>query len=141
MHIKKWLSWFAVLAWMAVIFSFSSQQGSDSGSLSGSIVTFILQFLPDGFFSHDTAHLILRKGAHLTVYLILGVLTANALRFSGLTGRKTFAYALIICALYATSDEIHQGFVPGRGPSALDVLIDSVGAAIGIGFFQLFSRK
>ncbi len=141
MQIKKWLSWAAVLAWMAIIFSFSAQQGSDSGSLSGSIVGFILQFLPDGSFDYDTIHLILRKGAHLTVYLILGVLSANALHFSGVTGKKAFGYALLISVLYAISDEVHQAFVPGRGPSAFDVLIDSSGATIGIIFFQIIKRS
>ncbi|MDE1548615.1 VanZ family protein [Jeotgalibaca caeni] len=139
MHVKKWLSWALVLAWMFLIFSFSAQQGSASGSLSGSIVDAVLsvwEFLfPTIELERETVHLFIRKGAHFSVYLILGLFSANALNQSGLKGKKRFGYALLLCALYAASDEWHQSFVPGRGPSAWDVLIDSAGAAVGSGFF------
>ena len=38
------------------------------------------------------------------------------------------------------SDEVHQMFVPGRGPGALDVLIDSAGALIGAAAVLLLLR-
>ena len=40
--------------------------------------------------------------------------------------------ALLAAAVYAASDEIHQAFVPGRGPAVTDVLLDSAGALCGI---------
>ena len=40
--------------------------------------------------------------------------------------------ALIVCALYAASDEFHQCFSDGRGPSPIDVMIDTVGASIAL---------
>ena len=46
------------------------------------------------------------------------------------------ALALIVCVLYAISDEVHQMFVPGRGPGIKDVLIDSAGATVGIGVYM-----
>lgn len=142
---KKWISWGMVLAWMALIFSFSAQQGSDSGSLSGSLVQILLSIwhflFPNWELNREFVHFLLRKGAHFTVYLILGLLSANALKVSGVTGKKRFIYALIISVLYAISDETHQAFVPGRGPSARDVLIDGAGATVGAGFFQLFTTR
>ncbi|MGV8147186.1 MAG: VanZ family protein [Alkaliphilus sp.] len=39
---------------------------------------------------------------------------------------------LLVCVLYAISDETHQIFVPGRSAQVSDILIDSVGAAVGI---------
>lgn len=42
------------------------------------------------------------------------------------------AICLIIGIIYATSDEIHQAFVPGRGPMFTDVLIDSMGVTVGM---------
>ena len=45
--------------------------------------------------------------------------------------------ALLAAALYAASDEIHQSFVPGRGPAVTDVLLDSAGALCGILFIWL----
>ena len=43
--------------------------------------------------------------------------------------RKMFLITILICFLYALSDEIHQSFVPGRACRALDVLIDTSGSA------------
>lgn len=57
---------------------------------------------------------------------------------------KIACFSLLFTALYATSDEIHQYFVPGRACKATDVLIDSVGAmiVISISFFcSCKSRK
>ena len=39
---------------------------------------------------------------------------------------------MLVGALYAASDEFHQSFVPGRGPSIIDVGIDSLGVFTGI---------
>lgn len=74
----------------------------------------------------------LRKNAHFFAYLVLGVLVANGLRSSGMTGYRAIGLAFLICLLYAISDEVHQLFVPGRGCQIKDVIIDSVGAIIGI---------
>ena len=40
--------------------------------------------------------------------------------------------ALAAGIAYAISDEVHQHFVPGRVGSPVDVLIDSVGVAVGV---------
>ncbi len=40
--------------------------------------------------------------------------------------------SLIIGVIYASSDEIHQCFVPGRGPLFTDVIIDGMGVLLGI---------
>lgn len=34
--------------------------------------------------------------------------------------------------IYATSDEIHQSFVPGRSPMITDIVIDTMGVILGI---------
>jgi VanZ family protein len=47
---------------------------------------------------------------------------------------------LLICVLYAISDETYQIFVPGRSAQLSDVLIDSVGAVAGIVMYLGFSR-
>ena len=48
--------------------------------------------------------------------------------------------ALLICVLYAVSDEVHQIFVPGRGAEVKDVLIDSAGASVGVLMYLVISR-
>ena len=42
------------------------------------------------------------------------------------------AVSLIIGVIYASTDEIHQAFVPGRGPLVTDVILDSMGVLTGI---------
>jgi VanZ family protein len=96
--------WLPVIAWAAVIFVFSA-----------------IPNLGTGLGVWDT---ILRKGAHMTEYAILGALLLRAV------GRALPAFA--IAAAYAVTDEIHQHFVRGRHASPRDVLIDSIGIALGI---------
>jgi len=43
-----------------------------------------------------------------------------------------FSYSLIIGIIYASSDEIHQSFIPGRGPLFTDIIIDTMGVLLGI---------
>lgn len=129
-----------VVVWMTVIFLFSAQQGSSSGSLSTSVLNMISSiwnfFLPTVTFDEYYLHLFIRKGAHFSVYFILGGLVSNALRTSGVSFKKQIGYAFLISVLYAASDEFHQSFVPGRGPSLGDVGIDSAGASVGILLYQ-----
>ena len=43
--------------------------------------------------------------------------------------------------LYAVSDELHQGFVAGRHPSAVDVAIDASGAPLALVIVALISSR
>jgi VanZ family protein len=38
--------------------------------------------------------------------------------------------AILIAAAYGVSDEVHQSFVPMRSVEAMDVVADTVGAAV-----------
>jgi VanZ family protein len=96
--------WLPVVIWAAVIFTLSS-----------------IPSLSTGLGTWDT---ILRKGAHLTEYAVLGGLLYRAL------GREPLALAVGIA--YAATDELHQYFVRGRHASPVDVAIDAVGVAVGM---------
>ena len=96
--------WVPVLVWAAVIFAFSS-----------------IPHLSTGLGTWDT---ILRKGAHVTEYAVLGGLLYRAL------GREALALAAGIA--YAATDELHQHFIRGRHASPVDVAIDAVGVAVGM---------
>ncbi|HHW49074.1 MAG TPA: VanZ family protein [Clostridiaceae bacterium] len=136
------------LIWMGVIFFFSSQPADESSKVSGFVAEQILAVI-NSVFGRETAAvinrfffenaLIIRKAGHVTEYLILGLLMSAFLR--RVMSNKFFLTAVIICSLYAVSDEIHQAFVPGRVPTAIDVLIDSVSAAIGAIVIFLSARK
>jgi VanZ family protein len=142
MRLRKlilYLAWLLVLAWMLLIFQFSSQVAEDSSRLSSGltevIVDTIAQVMPNAHWDLEGFHTFVRKNAHFFAYLILGVLVRFALGRSVVRGRKGIAIAFAVCVLYAISDEIHQLSVPGRSGQVSDVLIDSAGAALGLALY------
>ena len=127
---------FAILTliWTAVIFSFSLQPGEMSGELSGSVLETILGFFMPGVLENseqlELFHLILRKCAHFTEFMILGVLSRITLEYMEL--RYKGVCGLGFCVTVATLDETLQLFVSERAGRVQDVLIDSAGALTGI---------
>lgn len=71
------------------------------------------------------------KGWHATEFGIVYLALRHAM------GAKRFKGAALIASLVAASDEIHQRWVPARGGHASDWLIDLVGIAMAIAFFDL----
>ena len=137
---KKIISWMLVAGWMGLIFYLSHQTGEGSGSLSGSITERIIAFLRLDNVDIDFLHFLVRKGAHLFSYFVLGILLVNAFRMSGMVAGKYYYLSLAICVIYGMTDELHQLLVPGRSGQVRDVLIDSVGALIGIFSYKIFLK-
>jgi VanZ family protein len=106
------LAWLPVLAWAALIFWFSAQ--SD------------LRVAPDA-----SLDFVLRKLGHMVVFGILALLAWRALASTTSLDRP-WAWALLLTIAYAATDEIHQAFTEGRGPSVVDVGIDTLGAVLAI---------
>jgi len=52
-----------------------------------------------------------------------------------------FGAVLLGCAVVATSDEFHQSFVKSRTPSVRDVLLDILGALIGLLICASFAHR
>ena len=49
---------------------------------------------------------------------------------------------ILLCMLYACSDEIHQSFVLNRSGRIEDVFLDTVGASFGIvAYKKIFLKK
>ena len=75
-------------------------------------------------------HEFIRKCGHFCEYFILGMLLFRAVRAPGESWQWRWAFlAVLLAAFYASSDEIHQIFVPSRGASAWDALLDTFGAS------------
>jgi VanZ family protein len=84
-----------------------------------------------------TCVLVIRKCAHITEYALFAILMWRALRQHTRQDRRPWSWrepkwALGCVFAYACVDEFHQLFVPGRGPSAYDVLLDTLGGAAGL---------
>lgn len=142
MTVRKIVSWAAVIVWMAIIFNLSGQVAEESDQLSTGIteifVRTIEKFAPDIHLDMESFHHLVRKNAHFIAYLVLGILTANACGQSGINGCRRLIASLLLCVLYAASDEVHQLYIPGRSGEARDVIIDSAGAITGIGVLFIY---
>lgn len=105
--------WGPVIAWMAIIFAFSSRQRIEVSEEP------VLNFL---FF----------KTLHVIEYAILYFLSFRAIRNS--TGsphqRHFYWWAFWLTIAYAVSDEVHQTFTPTREGKPRDVIIDAAGAIL-----------
>jgi len=88
-------------------------------------------------------HLLIRKAGHLTEYAILAILAARAFRTSSRAVLRThwFWLSLILVSAYSLSDEFHQMFVPTRGASIRDTVIDTVGGLCGLVLVWLWRRR
>jgi VanZ family protein len=105
------LVWGPVLIWAGLIFWFSAQ--------------------PDlRFVQERSLDFLVRKAGHMFAFGVLAALLWRAL--AGTSVRWPLVWAWLGATLYAATDELHQGFTPGRHPSPVDVAIDSLGALIGL---------
>ena len=141
-----------LIFWMIVIFMFSHQIGTESSILSSGLIKKgikIVYSLMNQEISIDKLELyvtnfsfIIRKLAHYSEYLILGILMINMLKDYHVLNRDICLLAILLCIIYACTDEIHQLFIIGRSCQIRDVIIDSCGSLSGvIVYFKLKKHK
>ena len=116
-------------AMFLVIWGNSALPGDTSGDISGGIMAWLTELVggPLSF-----GELVLRKLAHFTEFTLLGLLLAWRFLLWGQKGIHRFTMPLLCGNLAALMDETIQVFVPGRGPSPIDIWIDTAGVATGI---------
>lgn len=119
-----------VIIWMLIIFIMSSFNSTQSSNQSNFIVDIIANIF--NITNTSTLSIIIRKLAHYTEYLILGILVINLNN----NKNKGLYLSMIVCLLYAISDELHQSFAPGRSCQLVDVTIDFIGALTGIFIYK-----
>lgn len=102
-------SWFL---WMSLIFYLSSRSVPAASQINWQDFTF-------------------KKSAHVFVYFILTILTFFSLP-SGVSLNRKLLISFLWATFYGVTDEIHQGFTPGREPHVRDVMFDSLGSIIAV---------
>jgi VanZ family protein len=70
--------------------------------------------------------------AHFVEYGALAVALYWGIRRQWPSIRRAALLAWGLVIVYALSDELHQGFVPGRHPDYRDILTDAAGAALAL---------
>ena len=103
-----------LICWMFIIFWFSNQPATESSEISGTISYRLVE------------------AAHMTEYAILGWIAFAFLGSCGIQGKMHYIAVLGFNFCYASTDEIHQLFIPGRSGQFKDVCIDTAGTAIGL---------
>ncbi len=132
--------WICAIVWMYVIYVFSAYDGGQSAEMSEGITMTVVNIIYDDFdtFSQEMqldivndVHFYVRKTAHFLEYGLLAVIYNTLMFVYDKPKKKQFLLATLFAGLYACTDEFHQGFVAGRGPSWRDVGIDTAGALFG----------
>ena len=154
------ISWLLVVIWMAIIFMFSNQGSKQSLGGSRQIVRDAIETTVDtgekiGIIKEKPTERKIksvsvgldypfRKTIHMCEYFILMILVLNALYVSGVKDKKLYITGIIICFIYACTDEFHQSFLD-RTAKFTDVLIDTTGALLGLLFYNrglyIFNKK
>ena len=137
-------------SWCFAIFKLSDMDSADSNSKSTSLVEQGIRKVIDFTNEYDISQTYpsdetiqaatkfinapLRKVAHASVYCVM----ATLIIFIGVilfNHRHYFMLALatiLLCFIFALTDEYHQTFIDGRTGQMLDVVIDTIGACIGV---------
>lgn len=145
---KKFIIIFFIIIWCIVIFVFSSMSGDESNIKSketiNNVIDKTLEVTNNSGITnkHPSENKMnnvinklnkpLRKCMHASVFFILAILIYLGLKSFEIRGFKLSIIPIVVCFLYACSDEYHQTFVDDRTSEFTDVLIDTVGAIIGI---------
>lgn len=130
---------------MTLIFGASADTGSSQRS-SRLIEPLVRWLFPDVSEPVvDAVVFYVRKCAHVTEYAVLALLLWRAVRKPVRHDPRPWlksqvALVIGLTSLYAASDEMHQAFVPNREGRFHDVMIDTVGAALGLFALWLVER-
>lgn len=146
-YLLKPLSFAPAILMMYLIFTFSGQDGTQSAGLSLKVSRhLVMAYNKIRPVKLDSAginalmiqiHPYVRKGAHVTEYLLLAMTVALPLYVYRIRGFLLTFIGIVFCVAFAAADEFHQSFVAGRVADPKDVAIDSIGIVIGIIIIQI----
>src|SRR6516225_8985520 len=144
--VATWLgAWWPALAWAVAISLFSTD--TFSSAHTSRLIEPLLRWLFPSLSSAslELAHHLVRKGAHFAEYFVFGLLLYRGFRASHRDSRAWhWSWAIIawlLAACYSALDEVHQIFVPSRGPSAWDSVLDSTAAFCALVFLFFLYRR
>jgi len=123
--------WWPAAVWAAVIWIFSTE--TFSTQTTGSFLIPLLHRIFPGASAETLVfyHFLIRKCAHVGEYFLFSLLVLRGVRGEERGWRLPCGLAaLAVVACYAALDEVHQAFVPTRGASPRDVLLDLAGAVL-----------
>ena len=152
-HNIRFVAYLTITIIIMIFIFFQSSLPADTSQEESDIIVRFLSRLIDR--DAELLSFIVRKLAHFTEYTVLGLFISLTVKehyhkkryheeqhsekhyhdehfHKGQFLIRIFIIPLICGVLYATSDEIHQRFVPGRSCELRDVLIDTCGVLLGV---------
>ena len=138
---KKLLKWIILITWLGVIFAFSHQ--ANSGEITKNIIADTIQIKGEQKTEPtlDIINYLIRKSAHISEYIILTIVIISLANEYTKNNKKIIIYGLIGCLIFASLDEFHQYFIPGRSALVTDVLIDFIGAIVALILYKLLLKS
>jgi VanZ family protein len=114
-----------------------------SPAVAWALLIFILSSIP-GTKLPEIAHEINDKIEHASVYFIFGLLIYRAIEPRNNLHHFSWMRLIVsigIVILYGITDEIHQGFVPGRTEDVLDAAADTTGGFLSAVVMYIVERR
>ena len=140
-----------ILVMLSVIFSFSSENGDESGaiseSLTGKLVICVDRALSLDMTDEEVELAVInlengiRKCAHMIEYALLALFVVIFLYCRKMGLLPALITSEVFVVLIGACDEWNQSHIPGRYGSPVDVVIDAVGALIILIIFGLVNRS
>lgn len=145
-----------VIIWMVIIFNFSNMDTNESNTKSKDTIEKVVnttintsnkigitkEEVNEDKIKEITEKLNkpLRKCMHASIYLVLALLLLNIFNITKKNITHKYLIIIIICFVYACTDEYHQTFVSGRTGQFIDVLIDTSGSIIGLLIYNIINK-
>ncbi len=107
-------------------------------------VLFILSSIPG---AGENGHLMDRVSStvanmiHVPAYGLLALLWIFTLRDRGVTEHQSIWVAFVVASAYGALTELHQVWIPGRFPSAIDAMLNVAGSLIFIWLYWWVTRQ
>lgn len=126
--------WLAVLVLMVCfVWGNSLVPGEGSGNLSLEVTHLIQGVLSTVGLPYEwVTNFLVRKAAHFTEYMVLGIVAMQAFRPHRSSSAARLLATALFLVLIPSLDETIQLFVSGRAGQVTDVLIDCSGALTGV---------
>ena len=135
---RRAVYWTLFILWLILLVFLSRQTGEETVKQSGSITEFLCRLSASIGIRTDPASIqnLIRRAAHVVIYLVLCFLLCRAFRFS-FRGVWLLPTAIALCMAIGVLDEYQKAFIPGRHLHWNDVLLNCVSTVPGalIGWF------
>lgn len=145
LQLRKCILLIFIILLSVTIFIFSNENGIKSENTSDIFTSIIIDKVSKNKINKQDkeeiiikARKIVRKTAHFTLYFTLGIFIYLLLKNYNI--KHSLLISILLCFVFACSDEMHQLFIPGRTAQIFDIFIDTLGSLTGIFITQKISK-